>query len=163
LRDEAAIERALAAGVARVVIGTRAAESPDFVARAVERFGGDKIAVGIDARDGMVAVKGWTLTTGLSALDLARGAAEAGAAAIIYTDITTDGMLQGPNLVATAEVVRAVPVGVIASGGVSSAADLVKLEQIGGLAGAIIGRALFDGRIQGHLREAMRAADGAAD
>jgi phosphoribosylformimino-5-aminoimidazole carboxamide ribotide isomerase len=72
-------------------------------------------------------------------------------------------MLQGPNLVATAEVVRAVPVGVIASGGVSSAADLVKLEQIGGLAGAIIGRALFDGRIQGHLREAMRAADGAAD
>jgi phosphoribosylformimino-5-aminoimidazole carboxamide ribotide isomerase len=163
LRDEAAIERALAAGVARVVIGTRAAESPDFIARAVERFGGDKIAVGIDARDGMVAVKGWTLTTGLSALDLARGAAEAGAAAIIYTDITTDGMLQGPNLVATAEVVRAVPVGVIASGGVSSAADLVKLEQIGGLAGAIIGRALFDGRIQGHLREAMRAADGAAD
>jgi phosphoribosylformimino-5-aminoimidazole carboxamide ribotide isomerase len=163
LRDEAAIERALAAGVARVVIGTRAAESPDFVARAVERFGGDKIAVGIDARDGMVAVKGWTLTTGLSALDLARGAAEAGAAAIIYTDITTDGMLQGPNLVATAEVVRAVPVGVIASGGVSSAADLVKLEQIGGLAGAIIGRALFDGRIQGHLREAMRVADGAAD
>ena len=163
LRDEAAIERALAAGVARVVIGTRAAESPDFIARAVERFGGDKIAVGIDARDGMVAVKGWTLTTGLSALDLARGAAEAGAAAIIYTDITTDGMLQGPNLVATAEVVRAVPVGVIASGGVSSAADLVKLEQIGGLAGAIIGRALFDGRIQGHLREAMRVADGAAD
>ena len=163
LRDEAAIERALAAGVARVVIGTRAAESPDFIARAVERFGGDKIAVGIDARDGMVAVQGWTLTTGLSALDLARGAAAAGAAAIIYTDITTDGMLQGPNLAATAEVVRAVPVGVIASGGVSSAADLVKLEQIGGLAGAIIGRALFDGRIQGRLREAMRVADGAAD
>ena len=163
LRDEAAIERALAAGVARVVIGTRAAESPDFIARAVERFGGDKIAVGIDARDGMVAVKGWTLTTGLSALDLARGAAAAGVAAIIYTDITTDGMLQGPNLAATAEVVRAVPVGVIASGGVSSAADLVKLEQIGGLAGAIIGRALFDGRIQGRLREAMRVADGAAD
>jgi phosphoribosylformimino-5-aminoimidazole carboxamide ribotide isomerase len=163
LRDEAAIERALAAGVARVVIGTRAAESPDFIARAVERFGGDKIAVGIDARDGMVAVKGWTLTTGLSALDLARGAAAAGAAAIIYTDITTDGMLQGPNLAATAEVVRAVPIGVIASGGVSSAADLVKLEQIGGLAGAIIGRALFDGRIQGRLREAMRVADGAAD
>ena len=163
LRDEAAIERALAAGVARVVIGTRAAESPDFIARAVERFGGDKIAVGIDARDGMVAVQGWTLTTGLSALDLARGAAAAGAAAIIYTDITTDGMLQGPNLAATAEVVRAVPIGVIASGGVSSAADLVKLEQIGGLAGAIIGRALFDGRIQGRLREAMRVADGAAD
>jgi len=163
LRDEAAIERALAAGVARVVIGTRAAESPDFVARAVQRFGGDKIAVGIDARDGMVAVKGWTRTTGLSALDLARGAAGAGAAAIIYTDIATDGMLQGPNYAATAEIAHAVPAGVIASGGVSSAADLVKLERIGGLAGAIIGRALFDGRIEGHLREAMRAADGEAD
>ena len=163
LRDEAAIERALAAGVARVVIGTRAAESPDFVARAVQRFGGDKIAVGIDARDGMVAVKGWTRTTGVSALDLARGAAAAGAAAIIYTDIATDGMLQGPNFAATAEIVRAVPAGVIASGGVSSAADLVKLEHIGGLAGAIIGRALFDGRIEGHLREAMRAAGGGPD
>lgn len=163
MRDEDAIERAVAAGVARVVIGTRAAESPDFIARAVQRFGGDKIAVGIDARDGMVAVKGWTRTTGLKALDLARDAAAAGAAAVIYTDIATDGMLQGPNLTATAEIVRAIPAGVIASGGVSSAADLVKLEQIGGLAGAIIGRALFDGRITGHLREAMRVAHDRAD
>ena len=163
MRDEDAIERAVAAGVARVVIGTRAAESPDFIVRAVQRFGGDKIAVGIDARDGMVAVKGWTRTTGLKALDLARDAAAAGAAAVIYTDIATDGMLQGPNLTATAEIVRAIPAGVIASGGVSSAADLVKLEQIGGLAGAIIGRALFDGRITGHLREAMRVAHDRAD
>jgi phosphoribosylformimino-5-aminoimidazole carboxamide ribotide isomerase len=160
MRDEDAIARALTAGVTRVVIGTRAAESPDFIARAVQRFGGEKIAVGIDARDGMVAVKGWTSTTGLKALDLAHAAAAAGAAAIIYTDIATDGMLQGPNLQATAEIVRAIPAGVIASGGVASAADLVKLEKIGGLAGAIIGRALFDGRIAGHLREAMRAADG---
>lgn len=163
MRDEASIRRALDAGVARVVIGTRAAEAPDFIARAVQQFGGAKIAVGIDARDGMVAVKGWTSTTGLRALDLARAAAEAGVAAIIYTDIETDGMLQGPNLAATAEIVRAIPVGVIASGGVSSAADLVQLEQIGGLAGAIIGRALFDGRIPGHLREAMRAAGGGVD
>lgn len=164
LRDEDAIERALSAGVARVVIGTRAAESPEFVARAVQKFGGDKIAVGIDARDGLVAVKGWTQTTGTRAVDLARHAAAAGAATIIYTDIATDGMLQGPNLAATAEMVRALPAaGVIASGGVSSASDLVQLEKIGGLAGAIIGRALFDGRIQGPLREAMRTAAGAAD
>jgi len=163
LRDEDAIERALSAGVARVVIGTRAAESPEFIARAVQKFGGDKIAVGIDARDGLVAVKGWTQTTGTRAVDLARQAAAAGATAIIYTDIATDGMLQGPNLAATAEMVREVPVGVIASGGVSSASDLVHLEKIGGLAGAIIGRALFDGRIQGPLREAMRTAAGVTD
>lgn len=163
LRDESAIERALAAGVARVVIGTRAAESLDFVYRAVEKFGGEKIAVGIDARDGMVAVKGWTETTGLRAVDLASQVSTAGVSAVIYTDIATDGMLQGPNFAATAELVRAITAGVIASGGVSSASDLVRLAEIKGLAGAIIGRALFDGRIQGPFREAMAAARGDAD
>ena len=158
IRDEAAIERALGAGISRVVIGTRAAAGDDFVARAVARFGGDKIAVGIDARDGMVAVKGWTETTGISALDLAGQAAKDGAAAIIYTDIATDGMLQGPNLDATAGMVEAVSAGVIASGGVSSATDLARLDQIKGLSGAIIGRALFDGLIRGNLREAMQEA-----
>ncbi len=158
IRDEAAIERALGAGISRVVIGTRAAAGDDFVARAVARFGSEKIAVGIDARDGMVAVKGWTETTGISALDLARQAAKDGAAAIIYTDIATDGMLQGPNLDATAGMVEAVSAGVIASGGVSSAADLARLDQIKGLSGAIIGRALFDGLIRGNLREAMQEA-----
>ncbi len=158
IRDEAAIERALGAGISRVVIGTRAAAGDDFVARAVARFGGDKIAVGIDARDGMVAVKGWTETTGVSALDLARQAAKDGAAAIIYTDIATDGMLQGPNLDATAGMVEAVSAGVIASGGVSSATDLARLDDIKGLSGAIIGRALFDGLIRGNLREAMQEA-----
>lgn len=162
LRDTAAIERALDAGVARVVIGTRAAESPDFVAESVARFGGDKIAVGIDARDGMVAVKGWTETTGVAALKLAAKVAEAGVAAVIYTDIATDGMLQGPNLDAMREAVEKLGCGVIASGGVSSAEDLVRLDGIPGLAGAIIGRALFDGLITGHLREAMKAASGTA-
>jgi len=159
IRDEDAIERALAAGVSRVVIGTRAAAGDDFVERAVSRFGGDRIAVGIDARDGMVAVKGWTETTGVSALDLGRRAAAAGVAAIIYTDIATDGMLQGPNLAAMSEMVRSVSAGIIASGGVSSAADLAHLARIEGLAGAIIGRALFDGLIVGHLRGAMQAAE----
>jgi len=158
IRDEAAIERALGAGISRVVIGTRAAAGDDFVARAVARFGGEKIAVGIDARDGMVAVKGWTETTGISALDLAGQAAKDGAAAIIYTDIATDGMLQGPNLDATAGMVQAVSAGVIASGGVSSATDLARLDEIKGLSGAIIGRALFDGLIRGNLREAMQEA-----
>jgi len=159
IRDEDAIERALAAGVSRVVVGTRAAGGDDFIERAVSRFGGDRIAVGIDARDGMVAVKGWTETTGVSALDLGRRAAAAGVAAIIYTDIATDGMLQGPNLASTSEMVRCVSAGIIASGGVSSADDLVRLARIEGLAGAIIGRALFDGLIVGNLREAMRAAE----
>ena len=159
IRDEDAIERALAAGISRVVIGTRAAAGDDFVERAVSRFGGDRIAVGIDARDGMVAVKGWTETTGVSALDLGRRAAAAGVAAIIYTDIATDGMLHGPNLAAMSEMVRSVSAGIIASGGVSSAADLARLARIKGLAGAIIGRALFDGLIVGHLRDAMQAAE----
>jgi phosphoribosylformimino-5-aminoimidazole carboxamide ribotide isomerase len=158
IRDEDAIERALAAGAARVVIGTRAAESMDFVARAVRSFGGRRIAVGIDARDGMVAVKGWTETTPLRAMDLATRAAEAGVAAVVYTDIATDGMLQGPNLEALAAAAAQLPCGVIASGGVSSARDLVLLDRIPGLAGAIIGKALFDGLITGNLREAMHGA-----
>ncbi len=155
VRDEAAIERALAAGVARVVIGTRAAESVDFVAQAVRRFGGEKIAVGIDAKDGFVAVRGWTERTGVTAAELAREVAALGVGALIYTDIATDGMLQGPNFGAVEGMVREISCPVIASGGVSSAADLVQLERIEGLHGAIIGRALFEGRIEGPLREAM--------
>ncbi len=158
LRDENAIERALAAGAARVVIGTRAAESVDFVVQAVQRFGGDRIAVGIDARDGMAAIKGWTQTTGVSALELAAKVAASGVSAVIYTDIATDGMLQGPNLEAVRRMVNTIPCPVIASGGVSSAQDLADLDAIEGLSGAIIGRALFDGRIVGNLREAMEKA-----
>ena len=158
VRDEAAIERALGAGVARVVIGTRAAESVDFVARAISRFGGEKIAVGLDAKDGFVAVRGWTEKTALRAVDLARRVAALGVGAIIYTDIATDGMLQGPNFDAVASLTGEVGCPVIASGGVSSAADLVRLEAIAGLHGAIIGKALFEGRITGPVREAMRQA-----
>ena len=158
MRDSAAIERALAAGVSRVVIGTRAAESVDFVAEAEKQFGGEKIAVGIDAKDGFVAVRGWTERTTLAATDLARQVAALGVGALIYTDIATDGMLQGPNFTAVEALVREVSCPVIASGGVSSARDLVVLEKIDGLHGAIIGKALFDGLIQGPLRQAMAAA-----
>jgi phosphoribosylformimino-5-aminoimidazole carboxamide ribotide isomerase len=141
-----------------VVIGTRAAEDESFVARAVENFGGDKIAVGIDARDGFVAVRGWTESTKVAAADLARRVGELGVGAVIYTDIATDGMLQGPNIKAIKEILTCTKAPVLASGGVSSAADLCALAEVAGLAGAIIGKALFDGRIQGNLREAMARA-----
>jgi phosphoribosylformimino-5-aminoimidazole carboxamide ribotide isomerase len=159
IRDEAAIGRALDAGVARVVVGTRAAAGDDFVVHAVQRFGGDKIAVGIDARDGFVAVRGWTEGTKIMAYDLAKQAGEWGVGAVIYTDIATDGMLQGPNMKAVASVVTETKAPVIASGGVSSASDLCVLAQIEGLSGAIIGKALFDGLIKGHLRAAMAEVD----
>jgi phosphoribosylformimino-5-aminoimidazole carboxamide ribotide isomerase len=130
----------------------------DFVAEAEKQFGGEKIAVGIDAKDGFVAVRGWTERTTLAATDLARQVAALGVGALIYTDIATDGMLQGPNFTAVEALVREVSCPVIASGGVSSARDLVVLEKIDGLHGAIIGKALFDGLIQGPLRQAMAAA-----
>jgi phosphoribosylformimino-5-aminoimidazole carboxamide ribotide isomerase len=158
IRDEDAIERALEAGVSRVVIGTRAAAGDDFVERAVARFGGDKIAVGIDAKDGLVAVRGWTESTKVEASALAIRVGEIGVGALIYTDIATDGMLQGPNLKEVVKIVACTQAPVIASGGVSSAADLCALSKIQGLAGAIIGKALFDGRITGPLRQAMVAA-----
>ena len=160
IRDEAAVERALAAGVARVVIGTRAVGADNFVGRAVGLFGGEKIAMGIDAKDGQVAVRGWTERTQMAASDLAGRAGEYGVGAVIHTDIATDGMLQGPNFKELKHIIAATTAPVIASGGVSSAADLVALSLMGGVAGAIIGKALFDGRIAGNLREAMAKADG---
>lgn len=158
MRDEESIRVALEAGVSRVVIGTKAAENPGFVRNAIGQFGGKCIAVGIDARDGKVAVKGWAETTGIDALKLAAELGRAGIGALIYTDIATDGMLQGPNLPAMTAMVAAAGCPVIASGGVSSAADLAALAKIDGLAGAIIGKALFDGLIKGNLKGACRAA-----
>jgi len=159
MRDEGSIRAALEAGVTRAVIGTKAAENPEFVRRAVGQFGGEHIAVGIDARDGKVAVKGWAETTGVDALELAAELGQAGIGALIYTDIATDGMLKGPNLPAMTAMVAAAGCPVIASGGVSSASDIAALGRIGGLAGAIIGKALFDGLIQGNLKKAWRTAD----
>jgi phosphoribosylformimino-5-aminoimidazole carboxamide ribotide isomerase len=147
MRSEAAVQAALDAGVARVVIGTRASDARDFVAGLVDRFGGDRIAVGIDANGGKVAVKGWTETTELDAETLARDVEAAGVGTIIYTDIATDGMLAGPNVAAMESLVRAVGCGVIASGGVSRDADLLRLAQIPGLRGAIIGKALYENRV----------------
>ncbi len=147
MRSEEAIGRALDAGVARVVIGTRASESIGFVEQMAAKFGGQRIAVGIDAREGIVSVKGWTESAGTSALELARQAEQAGAGTIIYTDIATDGMLQGPNFPELERMHAALECQLIASGGVSTAEDVRRLQAMPGLYGAIIGKALYDGMI----------------
>lgn len=147
LRDEAAVRAALDLGVSRVVIGTRAAESMDFVADLVRTFGSGRVVVGIDARDGMVAVKGWTESAGRPAIDVARAAEAAGVAAIIYTDIATDGMLGGPNFAELDRLLAQLDCPVIASGGVTHASDVLALAKRPGLAGAIIGRALYEGTL----------------
>jgi phosphoribosylformimino-5-aminoimidazole carboxamide ribotide isomerase len=145
IRSERAIADALNAGVARVVIGTRAIESPTFVSDMVAKFGSDRIAVGIDAKNGIVAVKGWTESAGVKALTLARNVQKAGAGTIIYTDIATDGMLTGPNFAELEKLMATVDCQVIASGGVSKADDVRRLAEMHDLYGVIIGKALYDG------------------
>jgi phosphoribosylformimino-5-aminoimidazole carboxamide ribotide isomerase len=148
MRSEEAIGRALDAGVSRVVIGTRASESIDFVAQMVAKFGSERIVVGIDAKDGIVSVKGWTELSNLKAIDLAKQVEAAGAGTIVYTDIATDGMMQGPNYAELQNLLNTVRCNVIASGGVSTPEDVRKLRQIPGLYGAIIGKALYEGAIK---------------
>lgn len=153
IRDMATIESWLNKGLARVILGTVAVENPALVRQASKAFPG-QIAVGIDARDGRVATKGWAEETDVLVTDLARSFEDAGVAAIIYTDINRDGAMQGPNIDATAALANAVSIPVIASGGVSSIDDLVALKTCGAkLNGAISGRALYDGAID--LREAL--------
>jgi len=148
IRDMATIDAWLSKGLARVILGTVAVRDPALVKAAAKAHPG-KVAVGIDARDGMVAVEGWAETTDVTALDLARQFEDAGVSAIIYTDIDRDGAMQGPNVEATAALARAVSIPVIASGGVSSMDDLKALKQSGApLDGVISGRALYDGRIE---------------
>ena len=147
LRDEAAVRTALDLGVSRVVVGTRAAESMEFVAGLVRTFGPERVVVGIDARDGIVAIRGWTESGGQQALDLAREAEAAGVAAIIYTDIATDGMLAGPNFTELDRLLAQLNCPLIASGGVTHAEDVRKLSQRPKLNGAIIGRALYEGTL----------------
>ncbi|MFS4438781.1 1-(5-phosphoribosyl)-5-[(5-phosphoribosylamino)methylideneamino]imidazole-4-carboxamide isomerase [Paracoccaceae bacterium GXU_MW_L88] len=147
IRDLATIEMWLAKGLARVILGTVAVRDPDLVKEAAKAFPG-QVAVGIDAKGGMVAVEGWAEVTDMSALDLARRFEDAGVAAIIYTDIDRDGAMQGPNVEATADLARAVSIPVIASGGVSSMDDLKALKESGApLNGVISGRALYDGAL----------------
>lgn len=148
LRDMAGIESWLEAGITRVILGTAALRDPALVKRAAAAHPG-RIAVGIDARDGKVAVEGWAETSTLDAADLARRFEDAGVAAIIFTDIARDGMLQGVNVAATAQLSRAVTIPVIASGGVAGIEDIAALSAADApnVAGVVIGRALYDGRI----------------
>lgn len=158
IRDMATIERWLEKGLTRVILGTVAVENPDLVREAARTFP-THVAVGIDARKGRVATKGWAEETDVQATDLAKSFEDAGVAAIVYTDILRDGAMGGPNVAATAELARAVSIPVIASGGVSSVADLVALRDCGAdLNGAISGRALYDGAID--LAEALTALRG---
>jgi phosphoribosylformimino-5-aminoimidazole carboxamide ribotide isomerase len=145
LRSEAHLEEALSWGVRRVILGTRALQDPTWCEAMCRRFP-DRIAIGIDARDGRVATQGWLHDSGKQAIDLAREVAGWPVAAIIYTDISRDGMLQGPNVEATAGLAAAVSVPVIASGGVTTLEDIVALARRG-LSGCIIGRALYEGRL----------------
>lgn len=147
MRDFANVSAAFSAGVSRVVLGTAACESIGYVKEMCREFGGDRIAVGIDARDGKVAIKGWTETTGLLATELALAAQDAGAQTIIATDIATDGMLAGPNFSSLQELGEILDCHLIASGGVSCQDDLERLAALGCIHGTIIGKALYDGCI----------------
>ncbi len=146
IRDMATIDAWIDRGLARVILGTVAVENPDLVRDAAAKHPG-KIAVGLDARNGRVATRGWAEETDLMVTDLAKSFENDGIAAIIYTDINRDGAMGGPNIPATAALARAVSIPVIASGGVSSMADLQALKDTGVIAGAISGRALYDGAI----------------
>jgi phosphoribosylformimino-5-aminoimidazole carboxamide ribotide isomerase len=159
IRSEDAIALWLARGVARVVLGTVALTNPALVRTACRRWPG-RIVLAIDARNGKVATEGWARTSDLAALDLALAFEDAGAAAIVHTDIERDGALAGANVEATASLARRLKTPVIASGGVASLADLeaLKAHEGDGIAGAILGRALYDGRID--LRRALALAEG---
>lgn len=153
IRDEAAVENVLAAGVDRVVLGTGALDE-SFVKRMGRRFG-KRIVVGIDAKDGIVRTKGWITKTGLEAVDFAKRLEDTGIGGIIYTDISRDGMLEGPNIAELEAMLKATSVGVVASGGVSTLEDITELKALEsrGLVGIIIGKALYEGKID--LKEAI--------
>jgi len=159
IRDIATIEAYLSLGLSRVIIGTAAQRNPELVREACARFPG-RIVVGIDAKDGMVAVQGWAEVTDITAVELARKFEDCGVAAIIYTDISRDGMLQGPNLEATRALAEAVSIPIIASGGVSSLKDIENLMEIeaAGITGVITGKAVYTGAIS--LNEAIALTKG---
>ena len=161
IRDMATVEAWLGKGVTRVIIGTAAVRDPGFVREAGRRFPG-RVAVGLDARDGKVAVEGWAATSELTALDIARRFEDAGVSAIIYTDIARDGLLKGLNFAATIALAEAVSIPVIASGGLASIADVRALLEPAArkLGGAIAGRALYDGRLDPAAALALVTAHG---
>lgn len=160
IRDRAAIDRWLSLGVDRVVIGTAALTDPELVRGAARDLPG-RIVVGVDARDGMVATHGWAAVSDVAVVDLARRFADAGVAALLFTDVGRDGMLKGCNVDASVDLARAVPIPVIASGGVAGLADirLLALHRRDGIEGVITGRAIYDGRLDLAAALAVAAAD----
>lgn len=161
IRDIQTIEAYLSMGLSRVIIGTAAQRNPELVRESCKKFPG-RIVVGIDAKNGMVAVQGWAEVTGITAVDLAREFEDCGVSAIIYTDISRDGMMSGPNIEATKNLAEAISVPVIASGGVSSLRDIANLMDIesSGISGAITGKAIYTGAID--LKKAIEVTKGAA-
>ncbi len=157
VRSLEAAQRLLAAGAARVVVGTRAVQDRDFLSDLVKHFGGDKVAVSVDTKGGKVAVKGWAEVSELNALEFVRQIDRAGIGSVIFTDIATDGMLSGPNFAALEKVLAITRCEVISSGGVATIEHVRQLAAIPGLHGAIIGKALFDGTVD--LAEAVAVAN----
>ncbi len=149
LRTDDDIEAMIKTGVDRVILGTRVCENPDQLTRIIKRFGSERIAVGIDARDGFVQVKGWVETTGVEASTLAEQVEEAGCKTIIYTDTSRDGMLGGVNAEAMKDMCESTACTVVASGGVSSVEDIKRLKALkcANLGGAIVGKALYEGNV----------------
>lgn len=157
IRTGEAVERMLGLGVRRVIIGTKAVEHPEFLRDMVRTFGEEAIVAGVDAKDGMVAVEGWEKVSSLTARDLCLTMKEYGVRHIVYTDISRDGMLSGPNVEATRKLTEETGLDIIASGGVSCMEDLKCLHEAG-IRGAIIGKALYENRID--LAEAVRLYEG---
>ena len=158
IRDRAAIDRMLELGAAFVVLGTAAVRSPSLVEAACRAHPG-RVIVAVDARDGVVAVDGWTTSSQITAIELGQRAASWGAAALLYTDVARDGLGGGPNIIATAALARAAGIEVIASGGVGSLEDLAALR-IAGIPAVVVGRAIYDGRFS--VADAVRVSQGAA-
>ncbi|MCR5768394.1 MAG: 1-(5-phosphoribosyl)-5-[(5-phosphoribosylamino)methylideneamino]imidazole-4-carboxamide isomerase [Lachnospiraceae bacterium] len=152
IRSIEAIRSRLDVGVGRVIIGTRAVREPEFVREAIETFGAERIVVGLDGHEEYAAVAGWEEDSDKTILDLAQGFEKMGVKTIIYTDISRDGMLGGPNIIYTERLINETNIDIIASGGIGSPLDLELLEEIGA-AGAILGKSLYEGRI--NLREAL--------
>lgn len=153
IRTARDIERVLSYGINRVIIGTKAVSSPEFVREAVEKFGSEKIVIGVDAKDGFVAVEGWEQLSDKTALSMCLTMKELGVKHIVYTDISKDGMLSGPNITMTKKLTDETGLDIIASGGVSGAEDLRSLAAAG-IKGAIIGKAIYENRI--NIRDAVR-------
>jgi phosphoribosylformimino-5-aminoimidazole carboxamide ribotide isomerase len=157
IRDSGNLLKLFSAGIDRVIIGTAAVEDPEFLTSSCRQYPG-RVLTGIDAKDGMVAIKGWEEVTSITAKELARRLELVGVAGVIYTDIKRDGMLSGPNIEATREMAENVRIPVIASGGVSCMDDIKNLMQIKNLWGAITGKAIYSGTLD--LGEAIRCAEG---